>query len=118
MVRLGFAGMGAWCAGLLLASGAQAMDCPKPSNQTESQYTAAAKVELAKLGPVSGAKVDVRVSRTSANLFAQYPHADRVVIAHAVLGAACQIIAESKGSPEEKMDLLIRATTAAEKIVR
>jgi hypothetical protein len=101
-----------------LCGPAAAMECPKPLNQTEAQYTGQAKLDLAKLGPVTGGRLDVKLSKTSTNLYAAYPNADRVAVSNAILSAACQLIAESKLSDEKKFDLFLKATDQVRRIMK
>jgi hypothetical protein len=100
----------------LAAMPAWALNCPAPPDQASANYAAQAKGQLAKLGPLTGASLDLRFQKASQNLYAAYPHADRLVVVQAVLSGACQIIAESKMTDERKFDLWMQATREAQKI--
>jgi hypothetical protein len=100
----------------LAAAPAWALNCPAPPDQTSAGYAAQAKGQLAKLGPLTGASLDLKFQKTSQNLFAAYPHADRLVVVQAVLSGACQIISESKITDERKFDLWMQATREAQKV--
>lgn len=107
---------GAIVVGLLCPASALALDCPRPADQTQAAYATHAKAQLAKLGPLTGGSLDIKFKKTNDNLYAAYPHADRIVISQAVLSGACQIISSSKLSDEQKFKMWMQAASLAAKL--
>ena len=98
-----------------VATNCYAHSCPLTPKCHRGDYATQAKVDLAKLGPLTGGALDVKVKKTTDSLYAAYPNADHLIIAQAILSGACQIISSSHLSDERKFSLWMEAAREVQK---
>jgi hypothetical protein len=77
---------------MALAMPASALDCPEPPAQTHKDWDATVRGEVAKIGIVKGADLELRVRSTTQDLLGRLPGADRLYLEQMMFAAYCSAL--------------------------
>jgi ketosteroid isomerase-like protein len=95
--------------GLLLSFGAQAYDCPKPTQQLTQDVSSDIRSEVSGLKGLAVAKFETTAATVTNDVFAKYKDAGSVALSHSMISIFCQIILPSTTLGDaEKLDRLYR----------
>ena len=81
---------------LLVVDSASALDCPEPPAQTNKDWDATIRTEVAKIGIVKGADLELRVRSTTQDLLGRLPGGDRVYLEQMMFAAYCTALRGDK----------------------
>ena len=77
---------------LAVALPASALDCPDPPAQTNKDWDATVRTEVAKIGTVKGAELEFRVRGTTQDLLGRLPGADKLYLEQMMFAAYCSAL--------------------------
>jgi hypothetical protein len=81
---------------LLVVESASALDCPESPAQTNKDWDATVRTEVAKIGVVKGAELGLRVRSTTQDLLGRLPGAYKVYLEQMMFAAYCTALRDDK----------------------
>lgn len=93
---------------IFTSSSALALECPSAPTNASEDTKVNVKAAVGKLGPVKAAELATEVARTTHDLLAKLPNADRVYLEKMMFSAYCTLLRDNKSMSDEEKGKLLR----------